>query len=135
MAIESILNYAQRVRELRRAGPTNLEQALAPEFKTLLENLLPQISTNQLVVVPEYASPGIGRPDIALTRQGQLPRAFVELKAPTKPGDPSRYRDQHDKAQFERLHGSLEMVLFPMNGEEIIFISFVKMTNHFYANF
>ena len=102
MAIESILNYAQRVRELRRAGPTNLEQALAPEFKTLLENLLPQISTNQLVVVPEYASPGIGRPDIALTRQGQLPRAFVELKAPTKPGDPSRYRDQHDKAQFER---------------------------------
>jgi hypothetical protein len=30
------------------------------------------------------------------------PRAFVELKAPTKPGDPSRYRDPHDKQQFER---------------------------------
>jgi len=29
-------------------------------------------------------------------------RAFVELKAPTKPGDPARYRDAHDKRQFVR---------------------------------
>ena len=102
MTIGEILDYAHRVRELRRARPTNLEQALAPAFQALLENLLPHVTTVQLVVVPEYATPGIGRPDIALARQGQLPRAFIELKAPTKPGDPSRYRDVHDKAQFER---------------------------------
>ncbi|MGO9774413.1 MAG: type ISP restriction/modification enzyme [Roseiarcus sp.] len=102
MATEAIIEYARRIREQRRAGPSNLEQALAPEFQRLLEFLLPRISSNGLIVVPEYATPGIGRPDIALKRAGQPPRAFVELKAPTKPGDPSRYRDPHDKQQFER---------------------------------
>jgi hypothetical protein len=102
MSTEAIIEYARRVRERRRAGPTNLEQALAPEFQRLLESLLPQISSNELIVVPEFATPGVGRPDIALKRAGQPPRAFVELKAPTKPGDPSRYRDPHDKQQFER---------------------------------
>ena len=34
-------------------------------------------------------------------RQGAPPRAFVELKAPTKPADPTRWRD-HDKRQFEQ---------------------------------
>ena len=102
MAIEMIIEYARRIREQRRAGPSNLEQAFAPEFQRLLEALLPLISSNELIVVPEFATPGVGRPDIALKRAGQPPRAFVELKAPTKPGDPSRYRDPHDKQQFER---------------------------------
>ena len=102
MAIESIIDYARRIRELRRAGPSNLEQALAPAFQRLLESLLPLISAHELVVVPEFATPGIGRPDIALKRAGQPPRAFVELKSPAKPGDPARYRDAHDKQQFVR---------------------------------
>jgi hypothetical protein len=97
MTIELIIDYARRVRELRRAEPTNLEQALAPAFQRLLEALLPRISANELIVVPEFATPGIGRPDIALKRAGQTARAFIELKAPTKPGDPTRYRDPHDK--------------------------------------
>jgi hypothetical protein len=102
MVAESIIEYALRIRELRRAGPSNLEQALAPAFQRLLESLLPHISTNELVVVPEFVTPGVGRPDIALKRAGQPARAFVELKAPTKPGDPARYRDAHDKRQFVR---------------------------------
>lgn len=102
MAIELIVDYARRVRELRRAGPSNLEQALAPAFQRLLEALLPLISANELIVIPEFATPGIGRPDIALKRAGQPARAFIELKAPTKPGDPTRYRDPHDRQQFER---------------------------------
>lgn len=53
MSLDSILDYARRIRETRRAGPTNLEQALAPEFKRLLENLLPLIAANNLVMVPE----------------------------------------------------------------------------------
>jgi hypothetical protein len=76
MVVESIIAYALRIRELRRAGPTNLEQALAPAFQRLLESLLPQISANELVVVPEFATPGVGRPDIALKRAGQPARAF-----------------------------------------------------------
>lgn len=107
MVVESIIEYALRIRELRRAGPSNLEQALAPAFQRLLESLLPQISANELVVVPEFATPGVGRPDIALKRAGQPARAFVELKAPTKPGDPARYRDAHDKRQFVRFQSLL----------------------------
>ena len=51
--------------------------------------------------MPEYRNPGVGRPDIALMRQGAPPRAFVELKALSKPADPTRWRD-HDRRQFER---------------------------------
>ena len=40
MVVESIIEYALRIRELRRAGPSNLEQALAPAFQRLLESLL-----------------------------------------------------------------------------------------------
>jgi hypothetical protein len=55
-----------------------------------------------LVVLAEYRNPGVGQPDIALVRQGAPPRAFVELKAPAKPADSARWRDPHDKRQFER---------------------------------
>lgn len=102
MPIEPIIEYARRVRHLRRAAPSNLEQALAPEFQRLLERLLPLVSANELAIVPEYRTPGVGRPDLALKRAGQPPRAFLELKSPTKPADPLRYRDPHDKSQFLR---------------------------------
>jgi hypothetical protein len=52
MVVESLIAYALRIRELRRAGPSNLEQALAPAFQRLLESLLPHISANELVVTP-----------------------------------------------------------------------------------
>jgi uncharacterized protein YjeT (DUF2065 family) len=51
--------------------------------------------------MPEFLNPGVGRPDIALKRLGAPPRAFIELKAPTKPADPTRWRGQ-DRRQFER---------------------------------
>ncbi len=44
----------------------------------------------------------MGRPDIALVRHGEPARAFLELKAPAKSADPTRWKD-HDKRQFERL--------------------------------
>jgi hypothetical protein len=94
--------YVWRVREILQAGPTNPEQALAPTFHELLNGLLLKVTASPLIIVPEYAKPGIGRPDIALKRAGQNARAFVELKAPNKPIDPRRFRDPHDRAQFER---------------------------------
>ena len=100
--LTALIAYAKRIRELRQAQPTNLEQALAPAFQQLLEAVLPLVAAPGLTVVPEFATAGIGRPDIALKRAGQPPRAFVELKAPNKPDDPARYRDAHDKRQFER---------------------------------
>jgi len=94
--------YAHRIRELRRASPDVPETALAPAFQQLLEGLLPLLPMAPgLVIVPEYRNSGVGRPDIALVRPGAPPRAFVELKAPTKPADPTRWRG-HDQRQFER---------------------------------
>lgn len=94
--------YAQKIRELRRANPNVPETALAPAFQQLLEALIATLPlASGLVVVPEYLKQGVGRPDIALVRQGAPARAFVELKAPSKPADPTRWRDQ-DKRQYER---------------------------------
>ncbi len=103
MTLTDILQaYAARIRELRRANPNVPETALAPAFQQLLEGLLSLLPlASGLVVVAEYLTQGVGRPDIALVRQGALPRAFIELKAPNKPADPTRWRDQ-DKRQYER---------------------------------
>ena len=103
MSLTSILqDYAHRIRELRRANADVPETALAPAFQQLLEALLPLLPAEPgLIVVPEYRNPGVGRPDIALVRQGAPARAFVELKAPSKPSEPTRWRGQ-DQRQFER---------------------------------
>lgn len=104
MATDQLKTYARRIRELLRADPNISEPGLAPAFQQLLTSLIPDLpAVAQLTVSPEYQNPGAGRPDIALIRQGQPPRAFIELKAPLKPGNPSRWRVAHDKRQFERL--------------------------------
>lgn len=101
--IDALERYAKSIRDTLRANPTNIEQALAPTFKNLLDDLLPFVPSGAgLVTVPEYSKPQLGRPDIALARGGELPRAFIELKAPAKTLEPSRWRDAHDKRQFER---------------------------------
>lgn len=102
MTVELLQAYARRIRELRRANPDVPETALAPAFQQLLDQLIRRLPfAPELVVAPEYNNPGVGRPDIALIRPGAPPRAFVELKAPSKPSDPTRWR-QHDRRQFER---------------------------------
>lgn len=103
MSITVLLQtYAQRIRDLRRANADVPETALAPAFQQLLEGLIATFPTAPtLTIVPEYRNPGVGRPDIALVRQGAPPRAFIELKAPAKPADPARWR-AHDKNQFGR---------------------------------
>ncbi|MGQ0742262.1 MAG: type ISP restriction/modification enzyme [Alphaproteobacteria bacterium] len=103
MAVTELLQaYARRIRALRRANADVPETALAPAFHQLLEGLIPLLPiAPRLIVVPEYRNPGVGRPDIALVRQGAFARAFVELKAPAKPADPTRWRAQ-DARQFER---------------------------------
>ena len=97
-------HYAKRIRDQLRANADASEPALAPVFQELIANLLPLIpAVPQLTVSPEFNKPGVGRPDIALIRPGQPPRAFVELKAPAKSADPERWKGAHDKRQYERL--------------------------------
>lgn len=101
---DHLKHYARRLREQLTANPAATEPALAPAFQELVERLLPLLpAVPQLTVSPEYNKQGVGRPDIALIRAGQPPRAFVELKAPSKDADPERWRTAHDKRQYERL--------------------------------
>jgi hypothetical protein len=100
---DALERYATTIRATLRGAATHVELALAPAFKTLVDDLLPFVHAGgSVVTVPEYAKADIGRPDIALVRPGQLPRAFIELKAPGKTLDPNRWRDAHDKRQFGR---------------------------------
>jgi hypothetical protein len=103
MSVTNLLQaYAQTIRDRRRANPDVPEPALAPAFQQLLEGLIPLLPVAQgLQVSPEFLNPGVGRPDIALKRIGAPPRAFVELKAPSKLADPSLWKGQ-DKRQYER---------------------------------
>ncbi len=63
-------------------------------------------------VFPEAAVAAVGestvrdlktRPDYAVTVHKALV-GFIELKAPGKGADPRKYKDAHDKAQWEKLH-------------------------------
>ena len=97
-AIDHLLRYARRIRDLRRAHAAVQEPAVAPAFQELLSGLLAGVPGGAgLTVVPEFVHPGIGRPDIALVRAGAPARAFVELKALDKPANPTRWRLAHDK--------------------------------------
>ena len=93
MSIAELLKvYARTARERRRANPDVPEPALAPGFQQLLEGLIRLVPVAQgLQVSPEFLTSGVGCPDITLKRVGVPPRAFVELKAPTKPADPTRW--------------------------------------------
>jgi hypothetical protein len=102
--VDHLLRYAQRIRDLRRAHAAVQEPALAPAFQELLDSTLADMPVGaRLTVVPEFVNPGVGRPDIALVRAGAPARAFVELKAPDKPANPTRWRVPHDRRQAERL--------------------------------
>lgn len=104
MLQHALIKYAARIRSLRLVHADVSEPALAPEFQRLLNDCLPLIPTApKLTVVPEYQNPGVGRPDIALKRPGEPARAFIELKHPSKPANPERWKGSHDKRQFVRL--------------------------------
>ena len=74
VATRLLQTYAHRIRELRRADPNVSEPALAPAFQDLIQGIIGGIPAAQnLVVVPEFRNPGVGRPDIALVREGGSP--------------------------------------------------------------
>src|SRR5690348_13711617 len=100
---DALKAYAKGVRETMRHTPPNPELALAPLFNALLAAILPHVGPAGvgLTVIAEYTTPTIGRPDLALKRSGAPAAAFVELKAPDKRIDPTKYKG-HDKAQWER---------------------------------
>jgi hypothetical protein len=80
------------------------------QLRTPFEQLLADLA--ELCSFPKAAVDAVGessisdlktRPDYAFTVQKALV-GFVELKAPGKCADPRKYKDAHDKAQWEKLH-------------------------------
>lgn len=102
--IAAIKAYARRVRDERRAHPKVTEPGLAPAFQQLLSEILPHLTAapHDLILLAEFISAGVGRPDIALKRPGEEARSFIELKALDKPTNGSRWTTPHDKRQFAR---------------------------------
>ncbi|NBB53440.1 N-6 DNA methylase [Rhizobium sp. CRIBSB] len=96
--------YARRVREERRAHPGVTEPGLAPAFHQLLIELLPHLpaAPHDLIPLAEFINAGVGRPDIALKRPGEMARAFLELKSLDKPTDGTKWKGAHDTRQFGR---------------------------------
>jgi hypothetical protein len=81
------------------------EDQLRGPFETLLHDLVGVLgfSAADIVLVGETSLADLKtRPDYAVTRQNAL-IGFIEVKAPGKGTDPRRFRDQHDREQWEKL--------------------------------
>ena len=81
------------------------EDQLRAPFETLLSDLA------ELCAIPRAAVTAVGetslaslktRPDYSVTLKNEL-LGFIELKAPDKGADPRKFKDSHDKAQWEKL--------------------------------
>lgn len=89
------------------------EDQLRAPFEGLLADMaeLSGIPRSKLSAVGESSLASLKtRPDYAITVHNALV-GFVELKAPGKGGDPRRFKDPHDKAQWAKLQ-SLPNVLY-----------------------
>lgn len=81
------------------------EDQLRAPLEKLIKDLaaLTGIARDEMAVVGEASLRDLKtRPDYAITLDNVLV-GFVEIKAPGKGADPSRYKDRHDKAQWEKL--------------------------------
>ncbi len=61
MVTEVLVSYAASIRKQLLANPTNIEQDLAPVFKTLLEKLLSYILVTDLKTTSAQATAGASR--------------------------------------------------------------------------
>jgi hypothetical protein len=100
--------------KLRSASATGEpEDQLRAPFETLLADIaeLVDLPRGKVVAVGESRLSDLKtRPDYAVTVHGAL-AGYVELKAPGKGADPRKFRDLHDRAQWEKL-SSLPNILY-----------------------
>ncbi len=94
-----------------KAKLTNVAATGEPEdqLRAPLERLIADLA--ELCGLPRTAVTAVGesslaelktRPDYAITVQNAL-LGFIEVKAPGKGADPRRFKDRHDKQQWEKL--------------------------------
>ena len=103
----AVSNYGALAKEKFRnpAAAGQAEEQLRSPFESLLKDIAEAcgFTRGEVTAVGE---PSIGdlktRPDYAVSVQDAL-TGFVELKAPGKGSDPRKFKDQHDKDQWEKL--------------------------------
>ncbi|MFZ0676700.1 hypothetical protein [Candidatus Binatus sp.] len=89
------------------------EDQLRAPFENLLSQIaeLCQFSKGSVAAVGESSVSDLKtRPDYAVTVHNALV-GFIELKAPGKGADPRKFKDPHDKAQWEKLQ-SLPNIIY-----------------------
>jgi hypothetical protein len=95
-----------------KSKSSNLATKGQPEeqIRAPFEHLLAQVA--ELCQFPQGSVTGVGessvgalktRPDYAVSAHNALV-GFVKLKAPGKGANPRKFKDPHDKAQWEKLH-------------------------------
>ena len=118
--LSAVAAFGARAKE-KLANPAasgNPEDQLRAPFEQLLADFaeLARLRRGDVIAVGETAIGDLKtRPDYAVTVHGAL-TGFVELKAPGKGADPRRFRDPHDKAQWEKLQ-SLPNLLYTDGNE------------------
>ncbi|MGH9370104.1 MAG: N-6 DNA methylase [Vicinamibacterales bacterium] len=79
------------------------EDQLRAPFEKLLDDLAKLAGISRVSAIGESSLSDLKtRPDYAVTVTNALV-GFVELKAPGKGGDPRKFKDKHDKSQWEKL--------------------------------
>ena len=107
---------AAKLRNVAAVGQP--EDQIRGPFERLLDDLaaLCGFGKGAVVAVGESSVADLRtRPDYAVTVHGALV-GFIELKAPGKGADPRRFREGHDKAQWQRLQ-SLPNLLYTDGNE------------------
>lgn len=116
LSIESAVSEFGRAAKSKLANPAATgqpEDQLRAPFEQLLEDVasLCNFHAGAVVAVGETSQYDLKtRPDYSITVDRALV-GFVELKAPGKGANPPRFKDPHDKAQWERL-SSLPNLLY-----------------------
>lgn len=109
----STFGAAARLKLANPSATGEPEDQLRAPFEQLLGDMaeLAHIPRGKVAAVGESVLRELKtRPDYAVTVHGALV-GFVELKSPGKGADPRKFRDPHDKAQWEKLR-SLPNVLY-----------------------
>jgi hypothetical protein len=116
LSIETAISAFGRVAKLKLSNPAATgqpEDQLRAPFEQLLEDAaaLCNFHAGTVVAVGETSQRDLKtRPDYSITVNKALV-GFVELKAPGKGANPPRFKDPHDKAQWEKL-SSLPNLLY-----------------------
>ena len=115
-SIETAISNFGRTAKLKLSNPAATgqpEDQLRAPFEQLLEDVatLCGFRAGTVVAVGETSQRDLKtRPDFSVTVSKALV-GFVELKAPGKGANPPRFKDPHDKAQWEKL-SSLPNLLY-----------------------